>query len=192
MFVWSVVRPFDYIVWLLEASAVIAAAAILIFTYNKFRLTNLSYVLIWIHAVILLTGAHYTYARMPLFDWLKEAMDLGRNHYDRLGHIAQGFVPAIIAREILIRKSIVKKGGWQVFIVLCICLAISAFYELLEWGTAELAAYTGFLQESAVSFLATQGDVWDTQKDMALALTGAAAAIAVLSGIHNRMIEKLN
>ena len=185
VFLWSLIDCFDFFTWVLEAMPVIIGVAILAAVYKKFRLTNLAYVLIWIHAIILLVGAHYTYARMPLFNWLKDALELSRNHYDRLGHVAQGFVPAIIAREVLLRKSPLQKGKWLFFIVICICLAISAFYELLEWLTAVTIA------DHAIAFLATQGDVWDTQKDMALCLIGALAAMLTLSRWHDRALQNL-
>ena len=144
--------------------------------------TPLVYVLIAVHMVILMVGGHYTYARVPLFNWLRDAFGLARNHYDRVGHFAQGFVPAMIAREVLLRTTSLTRGKMLVFLVLSIALAISGAYELIEWGAAEL---TG---EAAEDFLGTQGDVWDTQKDMALALTGAAAALALLSRWHDRQL----
>ena len=171
--------------WFLEALPAIAGVLILLLSYKRFRLTNLAYVLIWIHAIILLVGAHYTYARVPVFDWLRDTFDLGRNHYDRIGHIAQGFVPAILAREVLLRTSPLKKGKWLFFIVVCICLAISASYELLEWS---VAAVTG---TAADMFLGTQGDVWDTQKDMALCFLGAVVALVALGRAHDRSLDKI-
>lgn len=185
VFLWSLIGCFDFFTWLLEALPAVIGIAILVTVYKKFRLTNLTYVLIWIHAIILLVGAHYTYARMPLFDWIKEVFELSRNHYDRLGHVAQGFVPAVIARELLLRKSPLQRGKWLFFIVICICLAISASYELLEW----LAAVTS--ADQAVAFLATQGDDWDTQKDMALCLAGAVAALLTLGRLHDRALRSL-
>ena len=185
IFIWSLIDCFDFLTWVLEALPVIIGGAILISVYRKFRLTGLVYILIWVHMIILLVGAHYTYARMPLFDWFRDVFELSRNHYDRLGHIAQGFVPAIIARELLLRKSTLQKGKWLFFIVVCICLAISAAYELLEWIVAVAA------QDDAVAFLATQGDVWDTQKDMALCLGGAVIALLTLGKLHDKGLEKL-
>jgi len=184
-FVWSVIRPHDLFTWFLEALPVIAGVLILLLSYKRFRLTNLAYVLICIHAIILLVGAHHTYARMPVFDWLRDTFDLGRNHYDRIGHIAQGFVPAILAREVLLRTSPLKKGKWLFFIVVCICLAISASYELFEWL---VAVVTG---TAADMFLGTQGDVWDTQKDMALCFFGAVVALLVLGRAHDRSLGKI-
>jgi putative membrane protein len=182
---WSLIGCFDLFTWALEAFPAVIGLVILILVYRKFRFTSLVYFLIWLHAVILLIGAHYTYARMPLFNWLRDTFELSRNHYDRLGHVAQGFVPAMIARELLLRKSLLQKGKWLFFIVVCICLAVSAFYELLEWTAAVISA------EASRSFLGLQGDNWDTQKDMALCLAGAVAALLLLGKSHDRRLEKL-
>lgn len=154
-------------------------------TYRRFRFTDLAYCLIALHAVILMVGGHYTYAEMPLFSWLRDAFDLGRNHYDRVGHVAQGFVPAIVAREILLRNLPLRPGAWLFFIVTCVVLAISAFYKLVEWWVAVASGSV------AVAFLATQGDVWDTQWDMFLALFGAIAAQLLFSRIHDRELRKI-
>ena len=183
--VWSVVKPFDFFTWVLEALIPVVGVLILLSTYRKFRLTNLAYILIWIHAIILLVGAHYTYSRMPAFNWLRDTFELSRNHYDRFGHIAQGFIPAILARELLLRTSPLERGKWVSFIIVCICLAISAFYELLEWS---VAAVTG---TAADMFLGTQGDVWDTQKDMALCLLAAIVALVTLGPVHDRSLDKI-
>ena len=148
---------------------------ILAFTYNSFRLTNLLYVLILLHAIVLMIGGHYTYAEVPAFNWLRDTFHLDRNYYDRVGHFMQGFVPALIAREILIRKSVLKTGPWMYFLVVCVCMAISAFYEFIEWWVA-LATGT-----AAEAFLGTQGDPWDTQWDMFMAFIGANAALVSLS-----------
>jgi putative membrane protein len=185
LFIWSLVNCFDLFTWVLEVLPVIIGGTILISVYHKFRFTSLVYILIWIHMVVLLIGAHYTYARMPLFNWIRDALELSRNHYDRLGHFVQGFVPAIIAREVLLRKSILQNRRWLFFIVVSICLAISAAFELFEWLVAVLA------EDNAVSFLATQGDVWDTQKDMALCLAGAVVALLSLGKVHDRALERL-
>lgn len=182
-FGWSLINPFDLFTWFLEILPVVLGVAILLVTYRKFRLTNLAYILIWIHAIILVIGAHYTYANVPAFNWLKEAFQLSRNHYDRLGHFAQGFVPAILARELLLRNSPLRKGKWLFFLVLCVCLSISASYELIEWAVAEL---TG---TSADMFLSTQGDVWDTQKDMAMAFIGAVSSLLLLGTVHDRQLS---
>jgi putative membrane protein len=184
VFIWSLVECFDFFTWLLEALPVIIGGGIVIVVYRKFKLTNLVYVLIWMYAIILLIGAHYTYARMPLFNWLAKVLELNRNHYDRFGHIFQGFVPAIIARELLLRTSPLRPSKWLFFIVVCICLGISATYEVLEWL---VAAGTG---SAAVAFLATQGDEWDTQKDMALCMVGAVTALLALSRVHDRGLKK--
>ncbi len=180
---WSGMVPHDRLTWYLEVIPVFLGLLVMSITYPRFRLTDLAYQLIWLHAVVLLVGGHYTYAEMPLFNWLRDTYALDRNYYDRVGHFFQGFVPAIIAREILLRNSPLKKGKWLIFIVISICLAISAFYELIEW---RVAVATG---EAAVAFLATQGDVWDTQWDMFLALTGAVTSLLVLSRWHDRQLE---
>jgi putative membrane protein len=182
--VWSVIKPHDLFTWFLETFPAMAGAVILVSTYNKFRFTTLVYVLIWLHAIILLVGGHYTYAEVPLFDWVRDAFHLSRNHYDRVGHFAQGFVPAMIAREVLLRKSPLKRGKLLFFIIVSICLAISAFYELIEFGVSQATGSAGD------AFLGTQGDIWDTQKDMALALTGAVAALLTLSSLHDRMLKR--
>ena len=183
--IWSGINPKDYFTWFLEVLPALIGIIILAVTYNKFRLTKLAYSLILIHCIILMVGGHYTYAEVPLFDWIKNHFDLARNNYDKIGHLAQGFIPAIIAREILIRKKIVNGSKWLSFIVVSICLAVSALYELIEWWVAEL---TG---ESAEAFLGTQGYAWDTQSDMALALIGAIFSLVALSKIHNEQLEKM-
>lgn len=182
---WSAIKPHDYFTWLLEVFPAIVALPILFFTYKKFPLTNLLYVLILLHAVILMVGGHYTYAEVPLFNWLRDTFHLDRNYYDRVGHVAQGFVPAIIAREILLRKQVVKQGAWLFFMVCCISLSISAFYEFLEWWVALASG------SDAVAFLATQGDVWDTQWDMFLALIGAILAQILLAKLHDKQLRQL-
>jgi putative membrane protein len=182
---WSGIAPKDYLTWILETAPALIALVVLIATRQKFRLTDLAYNLILVHSLILMIGAHYTYAEVPLFDWLKEALNLERNNYDKVGHLAQGFVPAIIAREILIRNHVLLKIKWLNFFIVCICLAISALYELLEWCVALLSS------EAAEAFLGTQGYIWDTQSDMAYALLGAVLALALLSNTHDRHIAKL-
>lgn len=183
--VWSGIGPKDRLTWFLEVFPVFIGAALLIPTFRRFRLTNLLYVLLAIHAIILMVGGHYTYAEVPLGDWVRDWLGLARNHYDRLGHLAQGFVPAILAREILVRQSVVRGRAWLFFIVVSICLGFSAFYELLEWSVAEM---TG---EASDAFLGTQGDVWDTQKDMALALVGSVLAQTILGRAHDRQLESI-
>ena len=181
----SGINPYERSTWLLEVAPVLIGAPILIFTYRRFRLTPLVYRLVFIHALILILGGAYTYARVPLGLWAQELFGLSRNHYDRLGHLAQGFVPAILAREVLLRKSPLVPGKWLFFIVTSVCLAFSALYELVEWWIS--VALGG-----ADAFLGTQGDVWDTQWDMFLALIGAVVALLLLSGMHDRALERLN
>jgi putative membrane protein len=181
----SGIGPHDRGTWILEVAPVLIAAPILYFTWRSFRLTPLTYRLIFIHALILILGGHYTYANVPLGFRLQELFDFARNPYDRIGHFAQGFVPAIIAREILLRRSPLKPGKWLFFIVCSICLAISAVYEFIEWWAALL------LGQGAQEFLGTQGDHWDTQWDMFMALVGAISAQLLLSGIHDRQLARL-
>jgi putative membrane protein len=183
--IWSGINPKDYLTWFLEVLPALLGLIILAVTYKKFRLTRLLYSLILVHCIILMVGGHYTYAEVPFFDWIKEVFELERNNYDKVGHFAQGFIPALIAREILIRKSVVNGRGWLNFLVPCICLALSAFYEFVEWWVALLSG------EAADAFLGTQGYVWDTQSDMALALLGAILALLVLGKFHDRAIEKI-
>lgn len=185
VFVWSAIRPHDRFTWWMEVFPAIAGLAIVVYTRRRFPLTPLLLILITIHAVILMVGGKYTYANVPFGFWMQETFGFARNHYDRIGHFAQGFVPAIIAREILIRRDVVRGRGWLFTIVVAICVAVSALYELLEWGAAAL---TG---EKAEAFLGTQGDVWDTQKDMALATIGAIAAQLLLNRWHDRQIQGL-
>ena len=184
-FVWSAIDPLDRLTWLLEVIPTLIALPILLRTYKHFPLTPLLYILILVHAIILLIGAHYTYAEVPLFNWLRDNFDLSRNYYDRLGHFAQGFIPAMIAREVLLRKRVVREESWLFFIVCCICLSISASYELIEWWVAVAA------DGSAEAFLGTQGDVWDTQWDMFTALVGAACAQIFLNDWHNQQLAEL-
>lgn len=185
VFIWSAIRPHDYFTWFLEVFPAIVALPILFFSFQKFPLTPLLYVLILIHAIILMVGGHYTYAEVPLFNWLKDTFDLSRNYYDRVGHFVQGFVPAMIAREILLRKRVVKNGAWLFFIVCSICLGISACYEFIEWWVAVGSG------TAAEAFLGTQGDVWDTQWDMFLAMVGAITAQILLAKLHNRQLANL-
>lgn len=183
---WSGAHPRDRLTWYLEVMPAFIGLIILASTYRRFRLTDLAYQLIWLHALVLLIGGHYTYAEMPLFNWLRDAYGLDRNYYDRVGHVFQGFVPAIVAREILLRLSPLQRGKWLFFIVVSVCLAISAVYELIEW---RVAVSTG---EAATAFLATQGDVWDTQWDMFLALVGAIVSLLLLSRWHDRQLASLS
>jgi putative membrane protein len=177
--------PKDRATWWLEVAPVLVALVLLAWTHRRFPLTPLAYALIAIHSVILMIGGHYTYAEVPLGFWVEHALHLTRNHYDRIGHFAQGFVPALVAREILLRCSPLNRGAMLSFVVVCICLAISAFYELIEWWTALIAG------SGATAFLGTQGDVWDTQWDMFLALVGAVSCVVTLSRAHDRALARL-
>ena len=181
----SAIRPHDYFTWLLEVAPILIGVPVLVATYRRFPLTPLAYRLLLVHALILMVGGHYTYAEVPLGFWVRDALGLARNHYDRLGHFAQGFVPALLAREILLRRSPLRPGKWLFFLVTCVCLAVSACYEFVEWWTAVL---TG---DSATAFLGTQGDPWDTQWDMFLALIGAVTAQVTLARVHDRQLERL-
>jgi putative membrane protein len=182
---WSGIAPFDRLTWYLEIFPIAIVFPLMYATARRHPLTPLLYWLIAFHSLILVLGAHYTYARVPLGFWVQDLFDLARNHYDRLGHIAQGFIPAIAVREIFKRYSPVKSGRWLAFVVVATCLAISACYEFLEWWVAVAAGV------AAEDFLATQGDIWDTQWDMFLATCGAIVAVATLSRVHDRAIAKL-
>ncbi len=186
VFIWSGIKPYDYFTWGLEVAPAVIALIILLATYSKFRLTSLAYWLILIHAIILMIGGHYTYAEVPLFDEIAHFFGSERNNYDKVGHFAQGFVPAIIAREILIRLKIINGKNWLNFLIVAFCLGVSAFYELIEWQVAVLSG------ASSEAFLGTQGYVWDTQSDMGLALVGAIMALVLLSRIHDRQLKQLN
>ena len=181
----SGVAPYDRVTWVLEAAPVMIAVPLLLATREKFPFTTLAYVLICVHGLILMVGAAYTYAQVPAGYWAQEWLGLERNPYDRLGHLAQGFIPAIVAREILIRAFRLAPGGFLFFVTVSICLAFSAFYEMIEWWTA-LA-----LGQGAEHFLGTQGDEWDTQWDMFLALAGSITAQVVFSRLHDRQIRAL-
>jgi putative membrane protein len=180
--VWSGIEPKDRLTWVLEVAPAVIGLVLLAATRRRYPLTPLAYLLVLVHAVILMVGGHYTYAEVPLFDRLAEWLGHARNNYDKLGHFAQGFVPAVLAREILLRTGAVRGRGWLNYVVITTCLALSAFYELLEWLAAELSA------EAAEAFLGTQGYVWDTQSDMALALVGAVFAVLLLSRLHDRQL----
>jgi len=184
--IWSGIHPKDTFTWLLEVLPAMAAFVLLAATRRRFPFTSLAYFLILIHCLILMVGGHYTYAEVPLFDSLRDYFGGQRNNYDKLGHFAQGFVPAIVAREILIRNAVVASKRWLFFIVVCICLAISALYELVEWW---VALASGAASEA---FLGTQGDIWDTQSDMAFALIGAILALALLGRMHDRQLGKIS
>jgi Predicted membrane protein len=180
---WSAIGPKDRFTWWLEVSPALIGIAILAFTWRRFPLTPLVYWLILIHSVILLVGGHYTYAEVPLFDWIRDQFHLQRNNYDKVGHLAQGFIPAMIARELLIRLRVIRGTAWRNFFILCFVLAFSAFYELVEWWVALASG------DDAVAFLATQGDPWDTQSDMLLALLGGIASLATLGRWHDRQLR---
>ena len=183
---WSGYKPYETGLWFLEAGMCLVGVAILMFTYNRFRLTDMTYYFILLHIIILLVGAHYSYAKVPLFDWIKDTFDHSRNNYDKVGHFAQGFIPAMIARELIIRLDVVKRKGWIPFFVVCICLAISAFYELIEWWVAVLSA------DGADDFLGTQGYVWDTQSDMLMAMLGAICMLLFFSKLQNKQIARMD
>ena len=181
----SGIRPFDRLTWFMEVAPVLIAVPILMATHRRFPLTKLLYALIFVHALVLILGGAYSYARVPLGFWLQDLLALERNPYDRIGHFMQGFVPAMVAREILFRGSFVTGRKMLAFVSICVALAFSAFYELIEWWSA-LA-----LGQGAEEFLGTQGDPWDTQADMFLALLGAVTALAALSKFHDRQIASV-
>jgi putative membrane protein len=180
---WSAINPADYFTWFLEVLPAIIGLLVLLATRKSFPLTPLVYVLILVHCIILMVGGHYTYAEVPLFDWIRDSFGLARNNYDKVGHFAQGFVPAMVAREVLIRKKVVLVRSWLAFLVVCFCLAFSAFYELIEWAVAIASG------ESAEAFLGTQGYIWDTQSDMGYALIGAVSALLLLGRLHDRQLR---
>jgi putative membrane protein len=181
----SRIGPYDPVTWFLEIVPILIIAPILIVTYRKFPLTPLLYRLLFVHALILILGGHYTYARVPVGYWFQDLLDLSRNHYDRLGHFAQGFIPAILVREILLRRSPLVRGKWLFFLTVSVCLAFSAFYEFTEWWAAVAGG------EGAENFLGTQGDIWDTQWDMFLAFTGAITSQLILPKVHDRQLERM-
>ena len=181
--VWSGIGPKDYPTWFLEVFPALLGGAVLWYTRETFPLTRLVYVLILFHCIVLMIGGHYTYAEVPLFDWLRDTFDLQRNNYDKVGHFVQGFVPAMVAREIVIRHRVFNYAGWRDFFIVSFCLGFSAFYELIEWVVALATA------EAADAFLGTQGYVWDTQSDMAYAMIGAIVALALLGRIHDRQLR---
>lgn len=183
--IWSGYESYEPWLWFLEGAICVVGLLTLIMTYKNFRFTNMTYIFILIHCIILFVGAHYSYARVPLFDWIKDFMDSDRNNYDKVGHFAQGFVPAMIARELLIRLEVVRKKSWIPFLVVCICLAISAFYELIEWWVS------AFSSDGADDFLGTQGYVWDTQSDMFCAMIGAITMLVLFSKLQDKQISSL-
>jgi putative membrane protein len=181
---WSGIDPKDYFTWALEVAPAVIGIIALAMTRASFPLTPLLYGLILLHCIVLMVGGHYTYAEVPLFDMIKPWFGFERNNYDKLGHFLQGFVPAMIAREVLIRQGVVASARWRDFICVCFCLALSAFYELIEWAVAVISG------GGAEAFLGTQGDVWDTQSDMAFALLGAILALALLGRLHDRQLQR--
>ena len=185
IFIWSGIYPKDYATWLLETLPAVIVIIAVIGTRKHFPLTPLAYCLIFAHCIILLIGGHYTYAEVPLFDMLKDIFGFERNNYDKVGHFMQGFNPAIVSREILIRNDVFRNRNWLNFMIICICLALSAIYEMIEWWTAL------FSEDGAEAFLGTQGYHWDTQSDMAFALMGAILALLTLSRIHDRQLNTL-
>jgi len=183
--IWSAIDPKDYFTWFLEVVPALIGLGVMAWTYKSFPLTPLVYVLILLHSIVLMVGGHYTYAEVPLFDTFSEWFGWERNNYDKVGHFMQGFVPAMIAREIFIRKEVINGKGWMNFLIVCFVLAFSAFYELIEWAVAES---TG---EGAEAFLGTQGYIWDTQSDMAWALFASIMALILLSKIHNKLLKSV-
>lgn len=183
--IWSGIRPFDTTLWFLETVPLIGGILALVFTYKRFEFTTLTYVFILIHCCILLVGAHYSYAREPLFEWLRETYDMSRNNFDKVGHFAQGFIPAMITRELLIRLKVLNKRSWLPFLTVCVCLSISAVYELFEWFVAVA------VKQSAEDFLGMQGYEWDTQSDMLCALIGACCMLLLFSKLQDKQIAKV-
>ena len=182
VFIWSFINPKDLFTWFLEVFPAMIAFVVLAITYKNFRLTPLVYSLILIHSIILMVGGHYTYSEVPLFDFIKDVFNHDRNNYDKLGHFAQGFIPAMVAREIIIRKNIINIEAWRNFFIICFCLALSAFYELIEWWVAI------FTNEASNDFLGTQGYIWDTQSDIFWALIGSILALTILRNFHTKQL----
>jgi putative membrane protein len=184
VFVWSAINPADFLTWALEVSPAVICLLVLVATRKVFPLTRLVYSLLLLHCIILMVGGHYTYAEVPAFDWIRDTFGHTRNNYDKVAHFAQGFVPAMVAREVLLRFQVVNGRAWLNFLVVCFSLAVSAFYELLEWLVAEIVG------GPAEAFLGTQGYVWDTQSDMALAMMGAISALLLLGRVHDRQLQQ--
>ena len=184
-FIVSGTHPHDYFTWILEVLPGIVGMVILVLTFKKFQFTYLTYVFILVHCYILFIGGHYTYAQVPLFDWVREVFNQSRNNYDKVGHFAQGFIPAMVVRELFVRLAIVKRGNWVSFLTICVCMTISACYELFEWLVAVMSG------QSSEAFLGTQGDVWDTQSDMLFALIGAICMVLFISKIQDKSIRNI-
>ncbi len=182
---WSAVQPHDYFTWFLEVVPALIGAAVLVLTIRRFRFSRLTYTVILLHCLVLFVGGHYTYAEVPAFNWLRDALHQSRNNYDKVGHFMQGFGPALIAREIYLRQQVVRPGGWLAFLAVCTCMAISALYELIEWAVAVASG------EGADAFLGTQGYVWDTQSDMLWATIGAVVAVLGFGWWQDRQIARL-
>lgn len=182
VFIWSAVQPHDYLTWLLEVVPAIIGFSLIFYFRKSFSISNFLLILICMHSMVLFIGGHYTYAEVPIGNWVKDFFHLSRNHYDRLGHFFQGFEPAFLAREIFIRRHVVKNKGWSYFLAISVCLAFSAFYELIEFATAVV------LGSTSNAFLGTQGDIWDTQKDMLMALIGAISSILFFKW-HDQSID---
>ncbi|MDB5014706.1 MAG: hypothetical protein JWQ25_2908 [Daejeonella sp.] len=181
----SAINPHDYFTWILEVFPAIVGLVVLVFSFKNFQFTTLTYMLILVHCYILFIGGHYTYAEVPLFDWIKEVGHQSRNNYDKIGHFAQGFVPALIVRELFLRLQIINRKSWISFLTVCVCMSISVFYEFLEWFVSILSG------ESGDSFLGTQGYVWDTQSDMLYAMIGSISMIVLLSRFQDKKIAEL-
>jgi putative membrane protein len=181
----SGIGPRDRLTWWMEVAPVLIAIPLLVVSARRFPLTPLLYGLVFVHALILMLGGHYTYAEVPLGFWMQDWFGFTRNHYDRIGHLAQGFVPAILAREILLRRTPLRQGGWLFALVTSVCLAFSAFYELIEWWSAV------FMGDGSDAFLGSQGDVWDAQWDMFLCLIGALSSQVLLARLHDRQLSQL-
>jgi putative membrane protein len=185
VFIWSIIKPASYLSWVLEVTPAIIILIVVLSTYKKFRLTTLSYVIIALMAILMFVGGHYTYSKVPLFNWIKDTFDFKRNHYDRFGHFIKGMF-SIVIRELLLRKTALTKGNWLFWIVTSISLAISAIYEIIEW----ISFIIGKGGKTAENFLGNQGDIWDAQWDMALTLIGTIVALLFLSKLHNRLLQK--
>ena len=181
----SAISPHDYFTWILEVFPAIIGFFILLFTFKKFRFSYLTYIFILLHCYVLFIGGHYTYALVPAFNWVKDVFHQSRNNYDKLGHFMQGFVPAMITREIFIRQEVIKKHGWIPFLTIAVCGLISLLYELLEWLVSVSSGASGD------SFLGTQGDVWDTQSDMLFAVVGATCMVVFMAGLQDKIIKRI-
>ncbi len=181
--IWSGYKPHDYFTWILEVLPALVAVALFAFFYRRFRFTNLVYIIVWLHCIVLMVGGKYTYAEMPLFDYFKEAFGWARNNYDKVGHFMQGFSPALITREVFIRKNIISGKWWIYFLAVCVPLAFSAFYEFIEWW---VSALTG---EGGDAFLGTQGYIWDTQTDMFMCFIGSITALLILSKLQDKQLK---